>query len=134
MEHLSSGASFPPAPEDQSHRRRTFPLQNDAQQRPGALERLGEVVVVVDGQQVAVAGVRVADGERDVLQEVKPLHQLVQLVEPPHLVPLYTVAPELGVKLPSEGSRGADRYQHGKDSRSIANDCHIMPFIQFCDQ
>lgn len=75
-------------------------LHQHAQQRPCALERASEVLVVVDGQQVAVPRVRVADEEglnahRVQLLELRP----EGLVRDVRLAPLHRKATELGVEL-----------------------------------
>jgi hypothetical protein len=75
-------------------------LHQHPQQRPGALERAPEVLVVVDGQQVAVPRVRVADEEGLRAQRVQLLELRPEgLVRDVRLAPLHREASELGVKL-----------------------------------
>ena len=71
-------------------------LNDEAEDARGDGEDARQVVVVVDGQQVAVP-VRVADVELDAAEAVQTLHQLVELFELAGRLAVEAEATELGV-------------------------------------
>ena len=92
-------------------------LDEDPEQGVCAGDRLAEVVIVVDGQQVAVH-VRVADGHLGVGDVMGVHNQLVEVFELSRLLTVQGEPSELSSKL--QRNRQRVREQQGKGSRVVA--------------
>lgn len=95
-------------------------LDEDSKQGVCTWDRLAEVVVIVDGQQVPVH-IGVADGHLGVRDVVGVHHQLVEIFKLPRLVAVQGEPSELGAKL--QGKRWGEWIQ-GRDGEKKAQCAH----------